>query len=108
MLYRIKWLDKKALDRLPAFVYIDEGSIYDNMFSDYIRNIAANAVGGKVVQLIDYNSNSNSDFRNIPDCYKNFLEDYNESTIASLSDAYNADLVKYVEENGIYISRGIE
>ena len=103
MLYSVKWSSGKDSNRLPAFVYIDDGSIYDNMFSAYIRNIAANATGGNVVQLIDYRNNENSDFRNLPECYKSFLEDYNSARIESFSDVYNADIVKYVEENNIYI-----
>ncbi len=104
MLYRIKWAKKETLGRLPVFVYIEDGSIYDNMFSEYIRNVSANAVGNNVVHMIDYCNNADSDFHNLPACYKSFLEEYYDSCIENFNDAYNADVVKYVEENGIYIS----
>ena len=104
MFYSVKWVGNENSKRLPAFVYIDDGSIFDNMFSEYIRNVSANAVGSNVVHMIDYRNNTDSDFRNLPDCYKSFLEEYYNSCIETFDDAYNADLVKYVEENGIYIS----
>ncbi len=104
MLYRVNWVDKNDSKTLPEFIYIDDGSIFDNMFSAYIRNVAANAEGGNVVQLIDYRNNDSSDFCNLPECYKSFLEDHNNAHIKSFSYAYNVDVVKYVEENGIYIS----
>ena len=86
MLYRIKWAKKETLDRLPVFVYIEDGSIYDNMFSEYIRNGATNAVDANVVQLINYQNNACSDFSNLPTCYKSFLEDCNDACIESFSD----------------------
>ena len=104
MLYRIKWVAKEESDNLPAFVYIDDGSIFDNMFSEYIRNISANAVTANVVQIIDYRSNPDSDFCNLPSCYKNFLENHNNASIESFSDAYHADIVKYVKENNINVA----
>ena len=107
MLYRIKWAKKETLDRLPVFVYIEDGSIYDNMFSEYIRNVAANAVDANVVQLINYQNNACSDFSNLPACYKSFLEDCNDASIEYFSDAYSADVLKYVEENNIYISQQV-
>ena len=103
MLYRIKWSAEET-EKLPTFVYVDDGSIFDNMFSEYIRSVAASADESNIIQIIDYRSNPDSDFCRLPVCYKNFLENYNSASIESFSDAYHADIVKYVKENNIYVA----